>query len=309
MTAGERPRCLIPAAGRGTRLAPVTSTVPKELLPVGTRPMLQWCLTEALEAGFLDLAVVTSDAKPLVADWVRSGAWREGLLERLRPAAERASVSLVRQERPAGVVDAVLSAVEWIEEGAAFAVLLPDHVRIAGPPPWTASHVAEAARDGAVLVACHRVGPETAPWYGNVGRAELDERVPAGSRPVVSEIQTRGSGAFRAAPEGSWRLAPRYTVTESWVRLAREVAAGAAGGVEADDVDVHLRLLARGALRAVPWEGTLVDAGHPTGYLRAQHVLYAAEERSREEAAEGGGGNEPLIGIEVPGREEPPWRS
>ncbi|HUP18355.1 MAG TPA: sugar phosphate nucleotidyltransferase [Gemmatimonadota bacterium] len=309
MTTGDRPRCLIPAAGRGTRLAPVTSIVPKELLPVGTRPMLQWCLTEALEAGFLDIAVVTRDDKPLVGDWVRSGTWTEGLLERVRPAAERAGVTLVHQVRQAGVVNAVFSAAAWIEEGASFAVLLPDNVRIAGPPPLTAAHVSEAAGGAVVLAACHRVGPETAAFFGNVGRAELDERAPAGSRPIVTGIQARGTGPFRAAPEGSWRLAPRYTVTEAWVRIAREVAAEAASrDVQADDVDVHRRLVSGGILRAVPWEGTLVDAGHPTGYLRAQHLLYAAEERAREEA-EGGAGNEPLIGIEVPTREEPPWRS
>ena len=54
-------RCVIPAAGLGTRMRPLTRVIPKELLPVGTRPMVQWCLTEALEGGFEEIAVVVSD--------------------------------------------------------------------------------------------------------------------------------------------------------------------------------------------------------------------------------------------------------
>ena len=126
-------RCLIPAAGLGTRLRPVTRSVPKELLPIGTRPMLQWCLTEALEGGFDEIAVVISGAKPALQAYVREERWREGLLPALENPARDARVTVFRQDPPAGVVGAVLAAAAWTEEGP-FAVLLPDNVRIAGPP-------------------------------------------------------------------------------------------------------------------------------------------------------------------------------
>ena len=287
-------RCLIPAAGRGRRLWPVTATIPKPLLPIGTRPMLQWCLTEALEGGFEEIAVVVGADAQLLTTWLREGWWREGLLPAVAGRGRDIEVTTVRQERPAGLVDAILSHREWVESGLPFAVLLPDNVRIAGPPPMTAPLVAEADRTGAVLAACHRVGPEARHAYGNVGRAELERLVPAGVRPPVATLQERGSGSFRAAPEGSWRLAPRVAVTASWIEAARGVMGEAAlrtheagSGVEADDVAVHQRLVERGILRAVLWEGTLVDAGHPAGYLYAQHLLHEAAARGRDEEDQG----------------------
>jgi len=292
-------RCLIPAAGRGTRLAPVTRVVPKELLPVGTRPMLQWCLTEALEAGFDEIGVVVSDAKPALAAYVQEGAWREGLLPALREKALAARVSTFRQATPTGVIGAVLSAAAWLVEGAV-AVFLPDNVRIAGPPLLTAAHLADAEERGIVLVACHRVGPETRHYYGDVGRVELDDLAPAGAGARVVDLQERGGrGPFRAPPEGGWRLAPRYTATRPWVEEARRVAGEASlRGVEADDVAVHRRLVERKLLRTLAWQGTLVDAGNPAGYLWAAHLLHEAGSRERD-ALDQGPGADALVSIDL----------
>ena len=285
-------RCLIPAAGRGARLAPVTSVVPKALLPVGTRPLLQWCLTEALEAGFDEIDVVTGEGGELLERWLESGAWREGILASVATRAAKTEIGIIRQERPAGVVDAVLAAADWADR--AFAVFLPDNVRIAGPPPLPAALVAEAEAGGFVLAACHRVGPEARRYFGDVGRIELQSLVPSGARPAVEAIQERGAGAFRAAPEGSWRLAPRVAVTAPWMDAARAVRAEAElRGTEADDVEVLRRLVERGALRAAPWSGTLVDAGHPAGYLYAQHLLHEAAAGNEGDSGEG------LVSIEI----------
>lgn len=295
-------RCLIPAAGLGTRLRPVTRSVPKELLPIGTRPMLQWCLTEALEGGFDEIAVVVSNAKPALEAYVRDGGWRDGLLPALERAAGAARITVLRQDPPAGVVGAVLASGAWTEEGP-FAVLLPDNVRIAGPPPLTAAVVAEAGRQGVVLAACHRVGPETRHYFSDVGRVELDDLAPAGAGARVRDLQERGGpGPFRAAPEGSWRLLPRYAVTAPWVEEGRRVAAEAAlAGVESDDVVVHRRLAERGLLRAIPWHGTVVDAGHPAGYLWAAHLLHEAGARERDALDRGPAAADDLVSIDLGG--------
>lgn len=286
-------RCLIPAAGRGSRLRPVTSTVPKELLAIGTRPMIQWTITEALEGGFVELGFVTSDAKPLLTSYLVGRGWREGLRPEVAAVAESANVRIFRQGEPRGVVDAVLSASDWLEEGAPVAVLLPDNVRLAGPAPLTAG-LLESARLTGPMAACHRVGPERERYFGNVGRASLEELVPADRTPRVVDLQPRGAGPFEAPPEGAWRLLPRYVVTADWLEEARRVAREARVlDVEADDVRVHRRLVGRGALTAVPWEGTMVDAGHPAGYLYAQHLLHEAE----RESGSGGGQEPPLLQI------------
>ena len=128
------PRCLMPVAGRGTRLRPITISVPKEMLPVGTRPILQWAITEALEGGFTELGFVIRDGKPLLERYLEEERWRQGLLPALSDAAGKAEVTIFRQDRPWGVVDAVLTATDWLADGPT-AVLLPDNVRLSGPPP------------------------------------------------------------------------------------------------------------------------------------------------------------------------------
>ncbi|HET6362102.1 MAG TPA: sugar phosphate nucleotidyltransferase [Gemmatimonadota bacterium] len=294
-------RCLIPAAGLGTRLRPVTRSVPKELLPIGTRPMLQWCLTEALEGGFDEIGIVVSAAKPMLEAYVREERWKDGLLPALEDAARAARVVVFPQDTATGVVGAVLAAGAWTEEGP-FAVLLPDNVRIVGPPPMTAAIVAEAGRQGITLVACHRVGPETRHFFSDVGRVELDELAPAGSGSRVRDLQERGTGHFRAAPEGSWRLLPRYAVTGVWLEEGRRVAAEAAlAGIESDDVLVHRRLATRGLLRAIPWQGTIVDAGQPSGYLWAAHLLHEAGARERDALDRGAGASDDLVSIDLTG--------
>lgn len=281
---------MIPAAGMGTRLRPVTRYVCKELLPIGTRPMLQWCLTEAIEGGFEEIGVVVSDAKPGLEAYLSEGGWRDGLLPALEERAHAVRVRTFRQSAPSGVVGAVLAAEEWLEDGAV-AVLLPDNVRIAGPAPLTAAHLAEADGRGVVLAPCHRVGPESRHFFADVGRVEIDELAPAGAGARVLDLQQRGrAGTFRAPAEGGWRLLPRYTATAPWIEEARREATEAAlAGREADDVVVHRRLVERKLLRAIPWKGTVVDAGSPAGYLWAGHLLHEAGARERDAVDQGQG--------------------
>ena len=292
-------RCVIPAAGLGTRMRPVTRVVPKELLPIGTRPMLQWCLTEALEAGFDEIGVIVSDAKPVLATYVEDGLWRDGLLPALEEKARAARVTTFRQPAPTGVVGAVLAAGAWLEEGTV-AVFLPDNVRIAGPPPLTAAHLADAERRGVVLAACHRVGPESRHFFSDVSRVEIDDLAPVGAGSRVLHLQERGgSSAFRAPPEGGWRLMPRYTVTPPWLEEGRRVARETAlTGGEADDVLVHRRLVERKLLRAIPWKGTIVDAGNPAGYLWAAHLLHESGARERD-TLDRGSETEDLVSIDL----------
>jgi hypothetical protein len=115
----------------------------------------------------------------------------------------------------------------------------------------------------------------------------------------VLELQERGGrGAFRAPAEGGWRLLPRYTATAPWTEEARREAREAAlAGREADDVAVHRRLVGRKLLRALPWKGTVVDAGNPAGYLWVAHLLHEAGSRERDALDQGPNGS--LVSIDL----------
>ena len=109
-------KAIIPAAGLGTRFLPVTRSVPKELLPILDRPMLQYVVAEAAEAGIGEVIVVTSPGKEGIADYFRSRpdlearlADDENLLNRVRSGTDLAEVSFVIQQEPLGLGHAVLT--------------------------------------------------------------------------------------------------------------------------------------------------------------------------------------------------------
>ncbi len=114
---------VIPCGGLGTRLAPITRWLPKEMLPVGLRPVLHWVLDEAADAGLVRAVVVTNPLKPVLEAAART---YPGPLE----------LEFVPQDHPHGLGDALLRARDQLE-AAAFAVLLPDHL-FQGPNPTRA---------------------------------------------------------------------------------------------------------------------------------------------------------------------------
>ena len=127
-------KAVIPAAGLGTRFLPVTRSVPKELLPILDRPMLQYVVAEAAEAGITEVIVVTAPGKEGIAGYFRPQpeleerlAGNPALLERARSGARLANVTYAIQERPLGLGHAVLTARDAV--GAEpFAVILPDDI-------------------------------------------------------------------------------------------------------------------------------------------------------------------------------------
>ena len=126
-------KAVIPAAGLGTRFLPVTKAVPKELLPILDKPMLQYVVEEAVEAGIQEIILVVSPGKESIAEYFQP---REDLERRLREsgaldlaakvhqASNLARVSFVIQAQPLGLGHAVLMAREAVAEEP-FVVILP----------------------------------------------------------------------------------------------------------------------------------------------------------------------------------------
>lgn len=125
-------KALIPAAGLGARLLPVTKVVPKELIPVGKKPALQWVIEEAVDAGLRDLVIVVNERKGLLREYLTPlnqghplseyAAMRE--LERL---LRDARITFVDQPTPIGLADAILRCRDCVGDEP-FALLLPDNV-------------------------------------------------------------------------------------------------------------------------------------------------------------------------------------
>ena len=127
-------KCLFPAAGYGTRFLPATKAVPKEMLPILTKPLLQYGVEEALSAGITNMAIVTGRGKRSIEDHFDnafeleaqlSGTSKEHYLEEIKKVIEEATFTYVRQQKMLGLGHAILTG-EPLIGNEPFAVILAD---------------------------------------------------------------------------------------------------------------------------------------------------------------------------------------
>jgi UTP--glucose-1-phosphate uridylyltransferase len=243
---------VIPCGGRGTRLHPITRWLPKEILPVGLRPILHWTLDEAADAGLLRAIIVTNPHKPLLETAARN---YEGPLE----------LEFVPQDHPRGLGDALLRARDHLA-GAPFLALLPDNL-FTGPNPTAAvAATFRATRLATVLLA--EIQRDAAGSKGGTGRASIRSEQDGSLR--VTDVAGKTADRFDTAGDASavtpiGRMAFPADILEEF----DEVGRGLPPGVELDDVPVLQRLARRNALAGVISRAEFFDVGVPEGYREA----------------------------------------
>ena len=288
-------KAVIPAAGLGTRFLPVTRSVPKELLPILDRPMLQYVVAEAAEAGIGEVIIVTSPGKESIADYFRPRPDLEQrlsgepeLLDKMRSGAYLASVSFVIQEQPLGLGHAVLTARDAVGDEP-FAVILPDDI-IAHTPGALSQMLDATAAAAAAVDANHddadvnvaAIAVERVPWaivhnYGVVDAA------PDGAR------RHRVRGLVEKPPPGAapsnLSIVGRYILPAAIFDCLERTPPGARGEIQLTD---GLASLLDGgiALYACEFEGVRYDGGNPMGLLRASLEYALARPDTRAAAAE-----------------------
>jgi UTP-glucose-1-phosphate uridylyltransferase len=240
---------VIPCGGRGTRLHPITRWLPKEILPVGLRPILYWTLDEAAGAGLLRAIIVTNPHKPLLEAAARA---YEGPLE----------LEFVPQDHPRGLGDALLRARDNLAESP-FLVLLPDNL-FSGPNP-TAAVLSAFRGNGLATVLLAEIAREAAAAKGATGRAKLRSE-PDGALRVI-DVADKGTGRLdttgdAAAVTPIGRMAFPAGILDEFEEVGRSLPSG----VELDDVPVLQRLARRDALAGVISRAGFFDVGVPEGY-------------------------------------------
>jgi UTP--glucose-1-phosphate uridylyltransferase len=243
---------VIPCGGLGTRLHPITRWLPKEVLPVGLRPVLHWTLDEAAGAGLLRAIVVTNPHKPLLEIVARS---YEGPLD----------LEFVPQDHPRGLGDALLRTRDHLA-GSPFIAILPDNLFSGGNP--TGAVLGTYRTTGLATVLLTEISREESAAKGATGRATA-RPAPDGSL-RVTDIADKGKGRFDTAGEATavtpiGRMAFPGSILEEFEEMGRSLARGA----ELDDVPVMQRLARRGALAGVVHRGRFYDVGVPEGYREA----------------------------------------
>lgn len=257
--------CVIPAAGLGTRFLPATKAVPKELLPVLDRPVIEWAAAEAAAAGATDVVLVLAEGKESVANHLLPSPYLERLLQErgkqreldaVRHAGSIAEVTVVYQAEPRGLGDAVLCAAEVVGDRP-FMCMLPDDLSVGRTPVLSQLWAAHQRHGGSPVLALMRVPRTEIARYGNaaVERSEGHDHCLSG---MVEKPRPEDAASDLA-------IMGRYVLTPDIFAALRETRPGALGEVQL--TDGIAALLSRHEVWGVEFEGELLDVGTPAGWL------------------------------------------
>jgi UTP--glucose-1-phosphate uridylyltransferase len=271
-------KAVIPAGGVGTRFLPASKAVPKELLPILDKPMIQYQVEEAAAAGIEEVIIVTSPGKDALERYFQEdaglerhladgGAWR--LLEEVRRLSSLARVSFVRQARPLGLGHAVLTARDAV--GAEpFVVMLPDDI-IWHPEGATQQMLRVYERYHAGVVAVEAVPLAAVRDYGVVDSEPVADRV-SRVKGLVEKPDPQDAPSNLA-------IVGRYVLTPEIFSCLERTPPGAKGEIQLTD-GIAL-LLRQQPLYAYEFYGTRYDGGTPLGLLRASVELGLKREDTR----------------------------
>jgi UTP--glucose-1-phosphate uridylyltransferase len=262
-------KAIFPVAGLGTRFLPVTKTIPKEMLPIVDRPIIQYAVDEAIEAGCDTLIFVTGRSKRAVEDYFDrnpeleaqlTAAGNTAALDAVRnivPA--HVKVLFVRQAVPLGLGHAVLCAAPMIGPDEHFAVLLPDDL-IDGYPCGTLKQmVPSATRFGGSVIACESVPNEDVSKYGIIDAEERDGYV-SKAKGLVEKP------SVEAAPSTD-AIVGRYILHPNVMKTLSETQPGVNGEIQLTDA-IAAEINTNGVW-AQHFGGKRFDCGSKQGFLVA----------------------------------------
>jgi len=257
-------KAVFPVAGLGTRFLPATKAMPKELLPIIDKPIIQYAVEEAIEAGITELVFITGRTKRAIEDHfdempelereLRDKGKNEiaDMIHAIVP--DRVNCIFIRQPRALGLGHAVLCAAPVIGR-APFAVLLADDV-VKGTHSPTAELIAAYARTGCTQLSVMDVAPADVSKYGIIRPGDTPGAV-AGliEKPELEEAPSRLASIGR------------YVLEPEILDILANTPPGAGGEIQLADA-INLRA-GQGRVNAVPLSGARYDCGSKFGYLEA----------------------------------------
>ena len=274
-------KAVIPAAGYGTRFLPVTKAIPKEMIPIVDKPVIQYIVEEAQQSGIEEILIITGHGKRAIEDHFDTNIdlelqlRQQGKDQLLHLVQDSSSIKIhyIRQKHMRGLGDAIRCAESFIDNEP-FAVLLGDDVVYNPEQPALKQMMDAFSRLGATMLGCQEVPQELVSRYGIVqGQPTDDDR-------VVKLIDMVEKPAVDEAPS---RLAAlgRYILTPDIFEILRRVQPGKGGEIQLTDA---LRLMAdREAVYAYTFSGRSYDTGNKLGFLKAT-VEYALRREDLGEA-------------------------
>ncbi len=273
-------KVVFPVAGLGTRFLPATKSVPKEMLPVVDRPLIQYAVDEAKEAGIEHFIFVTGRGKTAIADYFDHAYELErtllekgktdalNMLAQMRPSAGAAS--FLRQQEPAGLGHAVWCA-RHIVANEPFAVILADEL-LKSSPGCLAQMVEAYEKHGGNVVGLVDVPEEHTDRYGIVASGKRDGN--------LVEVTGMVEKPKPADAPSTLAMVGRYILQPSIFEHLSRKERGA--GNEIQLTDAMAKLIGNEPFHGLDFDGIRFDCGNKVGFMAA-NVAYALE---REDMAD-----------------------
>jgi len=266
-------KCLFPAAGYGTRFLPATKAIPKEMLPVLTKPLLQYGVEEAIEAGMDTMAIVTGRGKRAIEDHFDisyelehqiKDTSKEHYLTEIRDVINNCTFSYTRQVEMKGLGHAILSG-ETLIGNEPFAVILADDLCDNDKGDVVLAQMIEVFKKyKCSIVAVEEIPPEDSSKYGVIAGDEVSE----GLYMIQDMVE-------KPAPEdapSNLAIIGRYILTPDIFDIIRDTQPGKGGEIQI--TDALLTQAQKGMVMALKFKGKRFDCGSVDGFVEATNHFY-----------------------------------
>ncbi len=265
-------KCLFPAAGYGTRFLPATKAIPKEMLPILTKPLLQYGVEEARSAGISTMAIVTGRGKRAIEDhFDRSyelehqinGTSKEILMKEIREIIKNCTIAYTRQVEMKGLGHAILTGEPLIGDEP-FAVVLADDLCDNDGEPVLAQMVKLFEKYQCSIVAVEEIPLEDSNKYGVIAGDVIEDGVIR----VTNMVEKPES---KDAPS-NLAIIGRYILTPDIFDILEETPPGKGGEIQI--TDALLTQAKEGRVIAYKFKGKRFDCGSVDGFVEATNFFY-----------------------------------
>lgn len=266
-------KCMFPVAGYGTRFLPATKSMPKEMLPVVNKPLVQYGVEEAIEAGLHEIALVTGRGKRAIADHFDisyelehqiQGTGKEKYLTSIRRVLDEATFSTTRQREMKGLGHAILTG-ETLIGNEPFGVILSDDLCInQGGEGVMAQMVKLYKQFRCSIVAIQEVPKDQVHKYGIVAGENL--------RDGLFRVENMIEKPSPDVAPSNLAIIGRYILTPDIFDILRDTPPGKNGEIQI--TDALLKQARDGCVMAYKFQGTRFDCGSVDGFVAATNYVY-----------------------------------
>lgn len=265
-------KCLFPVAGYGTRFLPATKAMPKEMLPIVNKPLVQYGVEEAIEAGLTEIGLVTGRGKRAIADHFDvsyelehqiAGTDKEKYLESIRSVMDKASFSMTRQKEMKGLGDAILNGRRLIGDEP-FGVVLSDDLCVTEGEGVLAQMVKLYNQFRCSIVAIQEIPMESIHKFGVIAGEKIKEDL----------YQVKDMVEKPSAEDAPSNLAiiGRYILTPDIFDVIEDTPPGKNGELQL--TDALLKQAETGCVMAYKFKGRRFDCGSVSGFVEATNYVY-----------------------------------